>query len=76
MLLVIANEAFGYSHEQTLNMSFVLLLSMLRERRFINNERDRAYDRVNDDLKEGEDWVEITDFQTGKKKRVKRVKSV
>lgn len=32
MFLVTCNEAFGYSHEQILDSSFVLLVGMLRER--------------------------------------------
>ena len=32
MFLVTCNEAFGYSHEQILDSSFVLVVGMLRER--------------------------------------------
>ena len=33
MFLVTCNEAFGYSHEQILDSSFVLLVGMLRRQR-------------------------------------------
>jgi len=35
MFLVTCNEAFGYSHEQILDSSFVLLVGMLRERGYL-----------------------------------------
>ena len=39
MFLVTCNEAFGYSHEQILDSSFVLLVGMLRERGYLINRR-------------------------------------
>jgi hypothetical protein len=46
---------------------------MLREYRFIMNERNKAYERDED---KGEEYVEITDFETGQKKRIKRMSSL
>ncbi|MDR2968588.1 MAG: hypothetical protein LBV32_03165 [Tannerellaceae bacterium] len=77
MFLVIANEAFGYTHRQTLDSSFVVIVSMLREHGYLINERNKMYERSDeDDLGEGEEWKYITDFKTGKPKKIKRVKNV
>ena len=52
------------------------MLAMFKEYEFIMNERDKAYDKSDsEELKDGEEWTYITDFVTGKPKRVKRVKS-
>lgn len=73
--LVSVNEAFGYTHEQTLDCSLSLIMAMFREFNYMQIERSR-YSSGEDDLKEGEEWVTITDFATGQPKRVKRVKSI
>lgn len=73
--LVSVNEAFGYTHEQTLNSSLSLIMSMFREYNYMQIERSRQ-SNGEDDLKEGEEWVTITDFATGEPKRIKRVKSI
>lgn len=71
------NEAFGYTHDQTLDSPFTLISSMLREYNFALNERNKAYESLNEeDLEDGEEWVHITDFMTGKKKRIKRVNMI
>lgn len=72
-LLVAANEAFGYTHEQTLDSNFSIIMSMFREYNVMMNERNRGSKQS---LAEGEEWVEITDFETGNKKRIKKVKSI
>ena len=75
MLLAICNEALGLSLEEILNSDYALLLSVLRERNFFMNSRHK-------DLGKGEDsddyteYVEITDFATGKKKKIPKVKSL
>lgn len=78
MFLVTCNEAFGYTHEQTLDSSLVLLLAMLREHGYLVNERNRAlYDGVDesDDSDVGE-WIEVMDFDTGRKKKIRKVQAV
>ncbi len=72
MLLVSCNEAFGYTHDQTLDSSMVLILAMLREHGYIVNERNKTLYKDDDS---GE-WVEVTDFDTGQKKRVRKMKSI
>lgn len=74
MFLVIVNEAFGYTHQQTLESSFCTIVSMLKEYGYMQNERNRLYDDKEESLNEDEEWVYITDFETGKRKRVKRTK--
>lgn len=75
MFLVTCNEAFGYSHEQILDSSFVLLVGMLRERGYLMNRRVKDFHSEDTQPKE-EEWVEIVDFDTGKLKRVKKVSSM
>ena len=75
MFLVTCNEAFGYSHEQILDSSFVLLGGMLRERGYLMNRRAKDFHSEDTQPKE-EEWVEIVDFDTGKLKRVKKVSSM
>lgn len=71
--IVAANEAFGYTHEQTLNSSFCVMLAMFKEYGFVINERNKMYDSEGgESLKDGEEWVYITDFETGEKKKFKQ----
>ena len=77
MLLVSCNEAFGYTHDQTLDSSMVLILAMLREHGYIVTERNKTL--YKDDESEDDDsgeWVEVTDFDTGQKKKVRKMKSI
>lgn len=77
MLLVACNEAFGYTHDQSLDSSLVLILAMLREHGYLINERNKQLypENNNKDDNEGE-WIETIDFDTGKKKRVRKMKPV
>lgn len=80
MFLVVCNEAFGYTHDQILDSSFVLILAMLREHGYLVNERNKAL--YPDDKgtagseSEPSEWVEVTDFDTGQKKKVRKMKSI
>lgn len=80
MFLVTCNEAFGYTHDQSLDSSLVLILAMLREHGYIVNERNKALYSDDEDTigneSESEEWVEITDFDTGQKKKVRKMKSI
>lgn len=76
MFLSIANEVLGLSPEETLNSDFVLISSILRERNYISNLRNKEESFGKDDLKEDEEWITMTDFATGQPKKVKRVKSI
>lgn len=74
MFLVLCNEAFGYTHEQTLSSSLVLLLSMLREHGYVVNERNKAlYPEGNSDGDDSGDWAEVIDFETGQIKKVRKI---
>lgn len=74
MFLVLCNEAFGYTHEQTLNSSLVLLLAMLREHGYVVNERNKAlYPEENSDGDDSGDWAEVIDFKTGQVKKVRKI---
>ena len=80
MLLVSCSEAFGYTHDQTLDSSLVLILAMLREHGYLVNERNKALypDDKGTAASEPEpgEWVEVTDFGTGQKKKVRKMKSI
>lgn len=65
-------ETFGFTPTETLNSDFVMLLSMIREYNFLSNERRKKFEKEDP----GEEYVEIPDFETGKPKRVKKVKSL
>ena len=69
MFLVTCNEAFGYSHEQILDSSFVLLVGMLRRRVKDFHSEDTSI------KEEDGEWVEMVDFDTGHVKRIKKVLS-
>lgn len=75
MFLVLCNEAFGYTHEQTLNSSLVLLLAMLREHGYVVNERNKAlYPEENSDGDDSGGWAEVIDFETGQIKKVRKIR--
>lgn len=74
MFLTIVNEALGYTHEKTLNSSYVLILSLLREHSFTVNKRNKEMYGGDSREEEGE-YVETVDYTTGKPKRVKKVNS-
>ncbi|MEG1545199.1 MAG: hypothetical protein RR382_11875 [Tannerellaceae bacterium] len=75
MFLVTCNEAFGYTHEQTLDSSLVLILAMLREHGYLVNERNRSmYPDSEGEKEENGEWVYRVDFETGKKVRVRKRK--
>nr|DAQ32603.1 MAG TPA: hypothetical protein [Caudoviricetes sp.] len=79
MLLVSCSEAFGYTHDQTLDSSLVLILAMLREHGYLVNERNKALypdDESSGSESESGEWVEVTDFDTGQKKKVRKMKSI
>lgn len=74
MFLVLCNEAFGYTHEQTLDSSLALILSMLREHGYLANDRNKALyadDEGPEDCP-GE-WVYTIDFDTGQRKRIRKM---
>ncbi|NDV81330.1 hypothetical protein D0T87_04970 [Bacteroides sp. 51] len=74
--LVSINEAFGYTHQQTLDSSMCVLLSMIKEHNFIINERNKQYSS-DDEKKEADgEYVYVTDFETGERKKIKQVKSI
>ena len=78
MFLVTCNEAFGYTHEQTLGSSLVLILAMLREYGYLVNERNRSMHGDNETSSgqdDGFEWVEMIDFETGQKKRIRKRKT-
>ena len=76
MFLVTCNEVFGYSHFQTLESSFVLLVGMLKERGYLMIQRAKDFHSEDMPNKEEGEWIEVIDFDTGKKKKVRKMKSV
>ncbi len=42
MFLVLCNEAFGYTHERTLDSDLALVMSMLREHGYLVNETNHC----------------------------------
>ena len=71
MFLVNVREAFGYTHEQTLNSSYALIMGMLQEYTYMCNERNRIL-YGDEDEDEGYDWVELVDFTTGEPRRYRK----
>lgn len=74
-LLVLVNEAFGYTHQQTLNSSYCMIMSMLKEYNFSMNQRNKTINGE-EEINEGEEWTTVIDFDTGQPKRIKKVKSI
>ena len=60
MFLVNVKEAFGYTHEQTLDSSYTTIQNMLTEYSYMLNERNLASnsDANGDDF----EWVDLPDF--------------
>lgn len=78
MFLVSCNEAFGYTHEQTLDSSMALIMSMLREHGYLVNERNKSMYGDNEaptGAEDGFEWAEMVDFETGQKKRIRKRKT-
>ena len=71
MFLVNVREAFGYTHEQTLNSSYALIMGMLQEYTYMCNERNRIL-YGDEDEDEGYEWVELVDFTTSEARRYKK----
>ena len=71
MFLVNVKEALGYTHEQTLNSSYALIMGMLQEYAYMCNERNKTLYGDDDDDEEYE-WVELVDFATGETRRYKK----
>ena len=66
MFLVLCNEAFGYTHERTLDSDLALVMSMLREHGYLVNDRNKSL-LVDDD--ESGDIMRVgrgNRFDTGK----------
>lgn len=53
-----------------------VLLSMIKEHNFIINERNKQYSSDDEKTDSDGEYVYVTDFETGERKRVKQVKSV
>lgn len=74
MFCCLVNEAFGYTHEQVLDSSYVLLLSMLREHAFLVNRRNKLLYGDPAGVPDG-DCKEVVDFSTGLPRKVKKVRA-
>lgn len=75
--LVLVNEAFGYTHQQTLDSSLSIIMSMLSEYNFFMNQRNKSLDDSKDKPEnEGEEYITVVDFNSGQPKRVKKVRSI
>lgn len=76
MFLVNVNEAFGYTHEQTLNSSYAVLRNMLAEYNYMWKERNRELENT-DDGGEDFEWVELPDWDNPTKiNRIKKYKDI
>lgn len=75
MFLAICIESLNLSPEQVLNSDFVFISSILREQSYIATQRNKQLDRVEENELD-DDYIEMTDFETGKKRKVKRVKYI
>lgn len=76
--LVNCNEAFGYTHQQTLSSSYTLISAMLAEYSYIWSERN-AKDSDENGEQEGVDytWVDMPDWDNpGKSIRMKKYKDI
>lgn len=76
MFLVNVKEALGYSHEKTLDSSYVLITGLLQEYAYLCHARNRALTDENEEEGEEYEWVEMIDFKTGKTKRYKKYKKI
>lgn len=80
MFLVNVNEALGYSHRETLDSSYLLILGLLREHAFRTNERNRALFADEGDSFSASAlpsaYVEMVDFSTGRIRRYPKQQSV
>jgi hypothetical protein len=78
--LVNCNEAFGYTHQQTLSSSYTLISAMLAEYSYIWSERNLSVSTdSNTNEVEGVDfvWVELPDWDNPSGvKRFKKYKDV
>jgi len=76
MFLVLCNEAFGYTHERTLDSDLALVMSMLREHGYLVNDRNKSL--LVDDDESGDNHGEGLGnrFRYGKKERVRRMSPV
>lgn len=77
MYLVNVKEVLGYTHEQTLDSSFVIIEGMLQEYAYMCIERNKTVkDRAENDENGEYEWVDFIDFDTGRPKKVKRYKTI
>ena len=77
--LISANEAFGYTHDYTLDSSYSLIRAMLSEYSYMWNERNASSSDDGSGEVEGVDfeWVDLPDFDNpGQSKRYKKYKDV
>lgn len=51
-------------------------MAMLKEYNFFMNQRNKAVTNSDNEVQDDEEWITITDFDTGQSKRIKRMKSV
>ena len=72
MFLVTVNEILGYTHEQTLDTSYVLILNLLTEYSYMM--RDRYKEDKTDENGQDFEWVELPDFDTGEMRKIKKYK--
>ena len=76
MFLINANEAFGYTHEQTLDSSFAVIRGMLEEHNYMWRERNKELDKEGA-LDDSFQWVELPDWvDPTKMNEVKKYKDV
>lgn len=72
MFLSICQEALGLSPQEALDSDYVLITSILREHNYVVNQRNK--EMAGEDS--NKEYIEITDFETGKPKRIEVAKSI
>lgn len=74
--LVNIAEIFHYTPSEILDMDFVLLMGMIREYNYTCNQRRKEYGKTDDKEEDDGEYIEMPDFDTGKMKRIKKVKTI
>ena len=85
--LAAVNEAFGYTHRETLRSSLAVILQLMRERGFVVNRRNRELSSEEapggeeghpaaGEEEGGGEWGYIRDFDTGERKRIRKARTL
>lgn len=79
MFIAICAETLHMKPEEVLGSDFVLLSSVLREYNYILHERNKLSYGEDEEVEKQEsakEFVQVVDFESGKLKKVERVKRI